>query len=348
MKKLKWKYRKTIAGIALITAALTALYRIFPDKGGWISGHIGVDTSAAEISTGKLPSNGPFRVKRVLDGDTFILDNGERVRLIGVDAPETSHPEIPVQRFGKEAKKFLKRLVEGFECRLEYESGNLRGKYGRLLAYVYLDTMLVNAELIRKGYAYAYTKYPFSRMEEFRAIEREAREKGVGLWDYSLKDGRVANLVSRYESLNKEGRRKLDRVMEGLVDDYRREKDPDTDSFAPVEAKGAADPSPRSEGAEKSNVVSWRDADEYIGEHKSVAGRIVATHNSGKACFLNFHENYKRYFTAVIFKSDFHKFPDRPEEFYKGKRVRVSGRIKRYKGKPEIILNDPDQIRVVD
>lgn len=76
-----------------------------------------------------ISPRGPFRVTRVLDGDTIVLDNGETVRLIGVDAPEIHHPEIPVQRFGEEATEFLKRLAEGFECTLEYEPNNHRDQY---------------------------------------------------------------------------------------------------------------------------------------------------------------------------------------------------------------------------
>jgi DNA/RNA endonuclease YhcR with UshA esterase domain len=95
-------------------------------------------------------------------------------------------------------------------------------------------------------------------------------------------------------------------------------------------------------------VISWQDADKHYGEYATVEGKIVATHNSGKACFLNFHPNYKRYFTAVIFSSSFSLFPANPETFYYGKKVRVSGYIKEYKGKPEIILNDPGQIEIVE
>ena len=96
-----------------------------------------------------------------------------------------------------------------------------------------------------------------------------------------------------------------------------------------------------------SRVILWQDADKHYGEYVTVEGKIVATHNSGKACFLNFHPNYKRYFTAVIFASAFPLFPANPETFYYGKKVRVSGYIKEYKGKPEIILNDPSQIEIL-
>ena len=78
-----------------------------------------------------------FTCIRVVDGDTIILSNGERVRLIGVDTPETKHPNKPVQYFGKEASAFTKRMVEGKEVTLEYGQQQ-RDKYGRLLAYVYL------------------------------------------------------------------------------------------------------------------------------------------------------------------------------------------------------------------
>jgi micrococcal nuclease len=77
------------------------------------------------------------RAERVVDGDTLLLTNGEYVRLIGVDTPETKHPQKPVEYFGKEAYLFTKRIVEGKEVRLEYDQTR-RDRYGRILAYVYL------------------------------------------------------------------------------------------------------------------------------------------------------------------------------------------------------------------
>jgi micrococcal nuclease len=123
-----------------------------------------------------------FIVKKVIDGDTLLLTNGEYVRLIGVDTPETKHPEKPVEYFGEEAYRFTKRMVEEKEVRLEYDQTR-RDKYGRLLAYVYLvDGTFLNAEIIKQGYGFAYTKYPFKYLEGFRRHEREAREKKRGLW----------------------------------------------------------------------------------------------------------------------------------------------------------------------
>lgn len=121
-------------------------------------------------------------VARVIDGDTIQLASGERVRLIGVDTPETKHPTKPVQWFGREATEFTTQLVQGKPVRLEYDQ-QARDRYCRSLAYVFLgDGTLVNAEIIRQGYGFAYTKYPFKRMDEFRQLEREAREQRRGLW----------------------------------------------------------------------------------------------------------------------------------------------------------------------
>jgi len=121
--------------------------------------------------------------KRVIDGDTVELITGEKVRLIGVDTPETKDPRKPVQYFGQEATAFTQRLVEGKPVRLEYDQ-QPQDKYGRTLAYVYLeDGTFVNAEIITQGYGFAYTRFPFRYLEEFRTLEREAREAKRGLWD---------------------------------------------------------------------------------------------------------------------------------------------------------------------
>jgi len=123
-----------------------------------------------------------YKVKRVIDGDTLLLINGERVRLIGVDTPETKHPQKRVQYYGREAYLFTKQMVGGKEARFEFERQK-RDRYGRLLAYVYLsDETFLNAEIIKQGYGFAYTRFPFKHMEEFRRYEREARENRKGLW----------------------------------------------------------------------------------------------------------------------------------------------------------------------
>ena len=134
-------------------------------------------------------ANDFVRVKRVIDGDTIMLESGERVRLIGVDTPESVDPRRPVERFGKEASAFTRRMAQGKRVHLEYDPANAaRGhkdntQQRRTLAYVFLeDGTLLNAEIIRQGYGYALTRFPFSRLEEFRRLEREARDQRRGLW----------------------------------------------------------------------------------------------------------------------------------------------------------------------
>jgi len=118
-----------------------------------------------------------YSVKRVIDGDTFELETGDIVRLIGVDVPETSEP------IGSEASKFVSSLLTGGSVRLEYDRER-RDLYQRLLAYAFLGETFINAELIKRGYARAYTKYPFKQeyMDLFTQLEREAQEAGKGLW----------------------------------------------------------------------------------------------------------------------------------------------------------------------
>lgn len=94
-------------------------------------------------------------------------------------------------------------------------------------------------------------------------------------------------------------------------------------------------------------VISWRDAAEYYGRTMIVEGKIVATYNTGKVCFLNFHKDWRHYFTAVIFAGDFDKFPAQPEDHYLGRVVRVRGLMKEYRGKPEITLKSPSQIEII-
>lgn len=119
---------------------------------------------------------------RVIDGDTIIIDANEKIRLIGVDTPDLAHPLKPVQFFAREASEYTRKIALGKNVRLEYDQEKI-DKYGRTLAYVYFeDGRMLNAEIIKNGYGFAYTKYHFKYMKEFRKYEREARERGLGLW----------------------------------------------------------------------------------------------------------------------------------------------------------------------
>ena len=127
----------------------------------------------------RAPEEG--RVTRVVDGDTIVVGD-ERVRLIGIDTPESVKPGTPVECFAREASAFLERLVEGRRVRLELDV-EARDRYGRLLAYVHRGGLFVNAELVRRGYAAVATFPPNVRhVDTFVRLQREARENSRGLW----------------------------------------------------------------------------------------------------------------------------------------------------------------------
>lgn len=125
---------------------------------------------------------------RVVDGDTVEAEVGsknERVRLIGIDTPETVHPTKPVECYGKEASDFTKKtLPKGTKVQLVLDAED-RDDFGRLLAYVYRssDGMFVNNELASQGYAQVLTIAPnVAHSDDFVASARLARDANAGLW----------------------------------------------------------------------------------------------------------------------------------------------------------------------
>ena len=131
---------------------------------------------------------GPYPVERVVDGDTFIVSidgKSEKIRLIGVDAPESVHPDQRRNTAeGEEVSEYVRSLLENKRVYLEYDV-SLTDQYNRVLAYVYLEggkTML-NELLLEKGYATVMTVQPNSRYaDNFYEIQRKAREEKKGIW----------------------------------------------------------------------------------------------------------------------------------------------------------------------
>jgi micrococcal nuclease len=126
------------------------------------------------------------RVVAVSDGDTIRVRVGsgrvERVRYIGVDTPETAKPGARAECYAERAREFNERLLRGRDVRLELDVEE-RDRYGRLLAYVYAGRRLVNAALVREGYAGVLTVPPNVRFAaRLRRLAREARRAGRGLW----------------------------------------------------------------------------------------------------------------------------------------------------------------------
>ncbi len=130
-----------------------------------------------------VAESGDAVVQRVVDGDTLLLADGNRVRLLGVDTPETKHPELAVQPFGPEASEFTRQRVEGKQVRLQFDKER-EDRHGRILAYVYFGDSMLNEELIRAGMGRAITHFPFSpaMKRRFRQAEDEAKRARRGIW----------------------------------------------------------------------------------------------------------------------------------------------------------------------
>ena len=177
--------------VAVITAVVLGLivagracYEFFPREG--------------PVRLDEPPAEGHYEVVRVVDGDTLIIlypssarrggaadSDAEkvRVRLIGIDAPESVKPDHPVEPFGPEAAEFAREFVSQGPARLRFDRRKL-DKYGRLLAYVYVGDVMLNEELVRRGLARA-VHYPGdseSLARRIRAAEQEARAARRGIW----------------------------------------------------------------------------------------------------------------------------------------------------------------------
>ena len=138
---------------------------------------------------------GNYPVVSVVDGDTVKVRMGggvESVRLIGIDAPETATSGRPAQCFGPESSAKAGELLAGKAVHLEFDESQGRlDRYGRLLAYVWVDDVHINALMVRQGYAREFTyNLPYRYQAEFKAAEAEARAAGRGLWDSNTCGGR--------------------------------------------------------------------------------------------------------------------------------------------------------------
>jgi micrococcal nuclease len=124
-------------------------------------------------------------VVRIVDGDTIhvrVGDRVEKVRYIGINTPEVHHPRKGEEPGGRDAMAVNRALVAGRQVRLETDV-QARDRYGRLLAYVWIGDTMVNAELVRRGYAQVMTIPPNVRHQAlFLKLQREARDGGHGLW----------------------------------------------------------------------------------------------------------------------------------------------------------------------
>ena len=158
------------------------------------------------------------KLSKCVDGDTarFIIDNKEyRTRFLAIDTPEVKHPKKKVEPFGKEASNYTcKRLENAKKIELEYDPNSTKqDKYGRILAWVYVDDSLLQKELVKKGYAkvaYLYGDYKYTK--SLQLLEKKAKSNKVGLWSDNK------NLNNDSDSLIS-----IDEILEKLFKYIRKE-----------------------------------------------------------------------------------------------------------------------------
>jgi endonuclease YncB( thermonuclease family) len=320
-------------------------------------------------------------VEDVVDGDTLVVrvaGEAATVRLIGVDAPERSHPSLGKEFLADESATFLSSLCLGKEVRMEPDGEDL-DKYDRRLRYVFLPPdggALLNLELLRAGMARAYTRFPFSRRDEFAAAEALARMEGKGLWKDGgmaearwLAAGRASPVLVypsggkgfsvAYAGMAKPGvvRGELPKEIDWLL--RRRAELSDAEFSRKARERGyrPVDPSEELAGTKprapepsppgSPGAIPWEEAHRHAGEEIAVEGTIVRTHRAEKVLYLNFHPNWKRYLSLVIPAAELHRFPRDPGKAFQGKKVRARGEVTLRKGRPEMVVRSPKDIAIV-
>jgi len=250
---------------------------------------------------------------KIIDGDTFLIEGGYSVRVLGIDADERGYPCYEAAKTG------LEELILNKEVRLETPKQNkfATGQEGkedldqwcRYLRYVFLGSQNISLELVKEGLAVARSSpEDVKYREEITQAEKEAKENKVGCkWSTEIKTPT-------------EGEGKEQFQWEKLT----------------TEKLGF-------------DVVLACEAGKYFGRELIVEGKVADAYHDLKSntVFLNFEKAYPNHcFTGVIFSSNLYKFVQKPEDYYLNKTVRIMGEVKEYKGKPEIILETPTQIEV--
>ncbi len=237
---------------------------------------------------------------KIIDGDTFLIEGGYSVRILGLDADERDHP-----CYGA-AKNRLEELILNKEVKLEKGTED-KDQWCRYLRYVFLGNQNISLTLVEEGLAVArFSPEDVKYREEIAQAEKEAKENKIGCkWAE----------VEIEEELVKKG--------------FQWEK-------LTTEKLGF-------------DVVGTCEAGKYLGRELIVEGKVADTYHDLKSntVFLNFEKAYpNQCFTGVIFSSNLYKFVQNPEIYYLGKTVRIMGEVKEYQGRPEIILETPNQIEI--
>jgi len=239
---------------------------------------------------------------KIIDGDTFLIEGGYSVRILGIDADERGYPCYEA------AKNKLEELILNQEVKLEKGTED-KDRWCRYLRYIFLNDKNISLELVKEGLAVArFSPEDVKYREEVTQAEKEAKENKIGCkWSTETKTPT-------------EGEEKEQFQWEKLT----------------TEKLGF-------------DVVLACEAGKYLGRELIVEGKVADAYHDSKSntVFFNFEKAYpNQCFTAVIFSSDLYKFVQNPEDYYLNKTVRITGEVKEYQGRPEIILETPSQIEV--
>ena len=164
------------------------------------------------------------KFSKCVDGDTIKLKvNGkkERVRLLAIDTPESVTPDKPVEAYGKEASNYTCNLVKNAnKIEIEYDiNSDKEDKYGRLLAYVYVDGKMIQEELLKNGLArvaYLYSNYQYT--EKFKELENVAKENKKGLWNLDNPDYEI---IDEEEDSNNE-KSFIERIIDAIINFFKK------------------------------------------------------------------------------------------------------------------------------
>ncbi len=165
--------------------AITLFLALLMFMGGWWLEERYLKPSGWQRPLGQLAS-GEYDVQRVIDGDTIVLKQSNlRVRLQGIDTPETVKKNLPVELWGPEASDYTRQFLEASRWRVRLEiDGEPVDRYGRHLAFLWYDGRLLNEELVQQGFAHAKTDFDFSQSMKKRLREAQYRAKAAhrGIW----------------------------------------------------------------------------------------------------------------------------------------------------------------------
>jgi micrococcal nuclease len=239
-----------------------------------------------------LENNAEKLVTKVIDGDTFLIEGGYPVRILGIDTDEKGEPCYFL------AKERLEELILNKKVRLEKGSEDF-DKYCRYLRYVFLGNENIGEKLIAEGLAVARLDLKDEKYKnELIEAEKRARESKTGCkWE--------------------------ERKVEKENENWRRLNEEKTNK----------------------KVIPACEAKNFLGQEMIVEGKVAEVYVSKKNnVFLNFERPYpNQCFSAVIFSENLKNFKEDPQKFYL-KKVRILGKIKEYRGKPQIILENQNQI----